>query len=474
MGNAPRKNPGGVTERGKSPERGGGDVGGAQGSTTSGSAAVSSTTPPAGAAGPAQQLPQSMQSAVSHDFPNENINETQQAGGPGGVVSNAKTNVSANALRQMNKGQKAGNKDEETTAASTATKSANVADPPNVVQQDGLELQLSGGSSEQDPLQGGAAATTARRPSHASDTVSVVFTWTHGGQNVFLIGSFNNWSERIPMVRSGLEFHCVVELTRQEHQYKFVADEQWRYSSDYPIVSDDLGNIHNIMDVTHYEPYDLFKIPDNERVDNLPFTQVMPDFTAYATEPPTIPVVLAKSAFVAVDPPVEKMPPNIPLHSISHHMYHDFTRTLRPRVRRRLLDGSLVPANNEELRVRLKAAYAHEQGEQLSIPGIKSETDKEIWEKEKFANLFDEQNRVLCTAVTSRYESKYTTTIFITRGNSWAKDYHKDPKVPYWAACNPLLQGMKFHPGEVRGKIDSCTIAPLLLFPSLTSIIWRA
>ncbi len=34
-------------------------------------------------------------------------------------------------------------------------------------------------------------------------------------------------------------------------------------------------------------------------------------FAVHTTEPPTIPVVLAKSAFVAVDPPVEKMPPNI-------------------------------------------------------------------------------------------------------------------------------------------------------------------
>lgn len=32
--------------------------------------------------------------------------------------------------------------------------------------------------------------------------VPVVFTWTHGGQNVFLVGSFNNWTEKLPMVRS--------------------------------------------------------------------------------------------------------------------------------------------------------------------------------------------------------------------------------------------------------------------------------
>lgn len=83
--------------------------------------------------------------------------------------------------------------------------------------------------------------------------VPVVFTWTHGGNNVFLIGSFNNWSEKIPMVRSGQEFHVVVNLKREEHQYKFIADDQWRYSSDYPIVSDDLGNIHNVQIAISFE-----------------------------------------------------------------------------------------------------------------------------------------------------------------------------------------------------------------------------
>ena len=57
------------------------------------------------------------------------------------------------------------------------------------------------------------------------------------------------------MVRSGLEFHLVVNLTKAEHQYKFIVDDQWRYSNDYPIVHDQNGNVHNIMDVRTYEPY---------------------------------------------------------------------------------------------------------------------------------------------------------------------------------------------------------------------------
>lgn len=85
--------------------------------------------------------------------------------------------------------------------------------------------------TQSDPYHGGSASGAILLSGEALDapplasiktTVPVVFTWTHGGQNVFLIGSFNNWAEKLPMVRSGMEFHVVVELTKEEHQYRSV------------------------------------------------------------------------------------------------------------------------------------------------------------------------------------------------------------------------------------------------------------
>jgi hypothetical protein len=41
------------------------------------------------------------------------------------------------------------------------------------------------------------------------DLVNNVFTWSFGGENVFLVGSFNGWVERIPMKRNGNEFTLI-------------------------------------------------------------------------------------------------------------------------------------------------------------------------------------------------------------------------------------------------------------------------
>ena len=100
-------------------------------------------------------------------------------------------------------------------------------------------------------------------------------------------------------------------------------------------MHDDLGNIHNVIDLTDYKPYEY---DDPAEPESEGWTTQYPDFSEYSTEPPTMPVVLAKSAFVAVEPPLAKMPPNIPLHSISNHFYHDYCRSTQNRTREKLLN----------------------------------------------------------------------------------------------------------------------------------------
>ena len=150
-------------------------------------------------------------------------------------------------------------------------------------------------------------------------------------------------------------------------------------------MTDDLGNVHNVMDVTHYEPYDLFLETEQQQNANLvtaPFTSQLPGpVNAPTTEPPTIPVVLAKSAFVAVEPPLVKMPPNIPLHCIATHFYHDYCRTVRNRFR-------------------------------LRVPPELSECDAE-------SGALRGEEKVLFVALTTRYEWQFTTNILVTSGSRW-------------------------------------------------------
>eukprot|EP00968_Pinguiococcus_pyrenoidosus_P009080 scaffold699_cov231-Pinguiococcus_pyrenoidosus.AAC.18 len=62
------------------------------------------------------------------------------------------------------------------------------------------------------------------------DTVPMVFRWEHGGRQVYITGTFNNWERQIPMHRSGNDFTYIHELRRGKHAYKFVVDDEWRFA----------------------------------------------------------------------------------------------------------------------------------------------------------------------------------------------------------------------------------------------------
>jgi len=65
-----------------------------------------------------------------------------------------------------------------------------------------------------------------------ADMVNHVFTWEHGGQNVFLTGTFTGWERHIPMHRSGHDFVAIVNLPRGTHAFKFIVDNDWRFSPE--------------------------------------------------------------------------------------------------------------------------------------------------------------------------------------------------------------------------------------------------
>ncbi|KAG7216633.1 hypothetical protein INR49_023342 [Caranx melampygus] len=65
-----------------------------------------------------------------------------------------------------------------------------------------------------------------------------VFRWTGDGKEVYLSGSFNNWANKIPLIRSQNTFVAIVDLPEGEHQYKF-----------YPVVTSQLGTVNNIIQV---------------------------------------------------------------------------------------------------------------------------------------------------------------------------------------------------------------------------------
>jgi 5'-AMP-activated protein kinase regulatory beta subunit len=82
-----------------------------------------------------------------------------------------------------------------------------------------------------------------------------VFKWDHGGRNVYITGTFNNWEKQIPMHRSGNDFSYVYNLKKGKHAYKFIVDDEWRFAPDQPTVADIEGKINNFIDVSEFQPY---------------------------------------------------------------------------------------------------------------------------------------------------------------------------------------------------------------------------
>jgi len=81
------------------------------------------------------------------------------------------------------------------------------------------------------------------------ETVPTEFKWSHGGDEVFVTGSFNDWQGKIRMTPNEIgEFMLVLNIPAGTHQYKFIVDEEWRLNPDSPTVEEQ-GVTNNIIEV---------------------------------------------------------------------------------------------------------------------------------------------------------------------------------------------------------------------------------
>jgi len=188
-------------------------------------------------------------------------------------------------------------------------------------------------------------------------------------------------------MRSGIDFHVVYELPRAKHRYKFLVDGECSFAPDQPcdhILEDGEEKSVNIIDLQDFDK-NAFVVDHGKRTKkvvggllelffftffslhftfyliilfhspifwlrifspphlwflqilgsweisdaDLVYTQRLPDISEYTADAPHIPALLNKSPYVCVDPLPKSLPPNVPLHSICGHVYHDSGTTLR-------------------------------------------------------------------------------------------------------------------------------------------------
>ncbi|EXB54662.1 SNF1-related protein kinase regulatory subunit beta-1 [Morus notabilis] len=121
--------------------------------------------------------------------------------------------------------------------------------------------------------------------------IPTMITWNYGGNNVAVEGSWDNWTSRRTMQRSGKDFSILLVLPAGIYRYKLIVDGEWRYIPELPFIADDRGHICNLLDVNDYVPENLesvaeFEVPPSPESS---YSQVFPAEEDFAKDPVLVP-----------------------------------------------------------------------------------------------------------------------------------------------------------------------------------------
>ncbi|KAL3820838.1 hypothetical protein ACJIZ3_006743 [Penstemon smallii] len=170
--------------------------------------------------------------------------------------------------------------------------------------------------------------------SYNEQGIPTMITWSYGGKEVSVEGSWDDWKSRNLLQRSGKDFTIMKVLPSGVYQYRFIVDGQWRYSPDLPCDQDESGNPYNILDLQDYVPEDLDSIsgfePPQSPDSSYNNTQLVQ--SDFAKEPPIVPPHLNSTLLNAPSTHMEIPPPySRPQHVVLNHLYMHRDRN-RPSV----------------------------------------------------------------------------------------------------------------------------------------------
>ena len=176
-------------------------------------------------------------------------------------------------------------------------------------------------SNNTDMSIGGINNNNDNNNNNTDDLVSV-FRWEHGGNAVFISGTFNGWKENIPMHRSGNDFSYICTLPRGKYIYKFLVDGEWRFSPDQPTLADAQGKVNNMLDLTQSRStLDETKDFRSHIVPEEELGQDIPSPEQYDQEPPYLPSQLRHIILNHTAPEVHGVHLPIPQHVTLNHLY---------------------------------------------------------------------------------------------------------------------------------------------------------
>ncbi|KAF9916390.1 galactose metabolism- protein, partial [Linnemannia zychae] len=84
--------------------------------------------------------------------------------------------------------------------------------------------------------------------------VPTIITWSQGGTNVYVTGTFNNWKQKL---HGTSDFSTILNLPPGTHRIKFIVDDEWKCSTELSAATDAEGNLVNFLEVTDEEQDEL-------------------------------------------------------------------------------------------------------------------------------------------------------------------------------------------------------------------------
>lgn len=163
--------------------------------------------------------------------------------------------------------------------------------------------------------------------------IPTMITWSYGGKEVAVEGSWDNWNTKKVLQKSGKDFTIMKVLPSGVYQYRFSVDGECRYSPDMPWVRDEFGNAFNILDLQDSVPDEIGSIAGFEpplspesSYNNWPL-----DSEDLAKEPPSVPPQLGCTLLNSTSSDENSLLSR-PQHVVLNHLFIQKGRSGEPAV----------------------------------------------------------------------------------------------------------------------------------------------
>lgn len=115
--------------------------------------------------------------------------------------------------------------------------------------------------------------------SHQQHLHQIPFHWSHGGNEVYVAYSGDNWSQKYQMYRNTNGFSLIMEIPAGIYHYKYIVDNEWQCAPDQPHVKDSTGAYSNLLQIPPKTQetivVEVHEIEEEPKVDG--YTQSIPD-----------------------------------------------------------------------------------------------------------------------------------------------------------------------------------------------------